>query len=363
MPQPDPANVALLHEAIGRQVDLQRYSLSVVRRILALMNRADDDLIDRLIAALLREQPSMLTVERLDALLASVRGIQQAASAEAQRQLEQALRGLAQHEVEYQQDSIQSAMPTEIRAALSVAPVSAEQAYAAAMARPFQGVLLREALAGVDAAKARAIRDAIRIGFAEQETIDQMVRRIRGTRAASYADGLLERSRRDIEALVRTAVNHTADVARQELFRANPRLVKRWQFVATLDGRTTINCMALNGKSFPVGEGPRPPRHWNCRSCAVPVLASWRELGIMAAETSPGTRASMDGQVAADISFSDWLKSKPIAFQDDLLGPARARLFRDGSLTVDRFADAKGRPLTLAQLRAKYPRAFERAKV
>jgi len=257
---------------------------------------------------------------------------------------------------------LQSVLPAQVAEALTLATVPANQAYAAAMARPFQGKLLREALKDVEAAKAIRIRDAIRMGFVEGETISQMVRRLRGTRTNGYADGLLEIDRRGAEALVRTAVNHTANYARQALFEANDHLVKQWQFLATLDGRTTITCASLSGKTFAIGQGPQPPRHWNCRSTSVPVLESaWESLGLSKSDIDPGTQASMDGQVAADLTYGQWLKGKPAAFQDEVLGPERGKLFRSGGLTVDRFTDSKGKVYTLDELRKRDAAAFEKA--
>jgi hypothetical protein len=40
--------------------------------------------------------------------------------------------------------------------------------------------------------------------------------------------------------------------------------VTHWRFLATLDSKTTVQCAANDGKTFPVGEGPMPPLHANC---------------------------------------------------------------------------------------------------
>jgi len=66
------------------------------------------------------------------------------------------------------------------------------------------------------------------------------------------------------------------------------------------------------------------------------------------------TRASMDGQVAADLSFGDWLKGKPVEFADEMLGKGRAQLWRDEKITLQDLLNAQGVPLTLKQLREKY---------
>lgn len=58
----------------------------------------------------------------------------------------------------------------------------------------------------------------------------------------------------------------------------------------------------------------------------------------------------MNGQVPADISFGGWLAKKPKTFQDKLLCPARARLWRSGKITLVQLVDMRGNPMTLAQL-------------
>ncbi|WP_312910950.1 phage head morphogenesis protein [Stutzerimonas nitrititolerans] len=356
------ANEKLADLAIGHQIYLQRYGGGVVRRFIALLNRVDDDLFARLAEALERLPPESFTVQRLDQMLVQVQQLNAQAYRAAGEELDQALLELAGYEGSYQHRTIQAVLPAAVAGQLTVSGVSASQVHAAAMARPFQGKLLREALKDIEAARAERIRDAIRMGFVEGETIGQMVRRLRGTRALKYADGLLAIDRRGAEALVRTAVNHTANYARQATFEANADLIQEWQFLATLDGRTTLTCASLSGKKFKIGTGPQPPRHWGCRSTSVPVLASaWEALGLSKSEIDPGTQASMDGQLAADISYGQWLKSKPAAFQDEVLGAERGKLFRNGGLTVDRFTDSRGKVYTLDELRRRDADAFEKA--
>lgn len=89
----------------------------------------------------------------------------------------------------------------------------------------------------------------------------------------------------------------------------------------------------------------------NCRSTEIPITKTFRELGLDIDEFPKGTRSSMDGQVAKDLSFDDFLKGKPKSFADDLLGPGRAELWRDGKITLQQLVGGDGNPLTLEQLR------------
>jgi hypothetical protein len=93
----------------------------------------------------------------------------------------------------------------------------------------------------------------------------------------------------------------------------------------------------------------------------VPVTKSWRDLGFDIDEMAPGTRASMDGQVPEETTYSEWLMRQSAARQDDVLGPTRGKLLRQGGLTIDKFVNDKGRTLTLKQLRQRAPKAFEAA--
>jgi SPP1 gp7 family putative phage head morphogenesis protein len=350
-------NETLLDAAVDHQIDVTRYGNGVVRRMLALLNRVDPDLLAQLQAALERLPADSFTVQRLDDLLGSVRSLNGKAYDAMTDGLLAELADLADYETAYQQQLFTSVVPVQVQ----VAAVASEQVYAAAMARPFQGRLLREWASNIEAARMIRIRDAIRIGYVENQTIDQMVRRVRGTRPLGYADGLLTIDRRHAEAVVRTAVSHTANYARESFFEANADLVKWLRWTATLDSRTSPVCRARDGKVYPMNSGPRPPAHWNCRSTMTPVIKSWRELGFDADETPASTRASMDGQVPADMTYQQWLRKQPAARQDEILGVAKGKLFRDGGLELDRFVDRAGQEYNLAELRQRDAAAFARA--
>jgi hypothetical protein len=99
----------------------------------------------------------------------------------------------------------------------------------------------------------------------------------------------------------------------------------------------------------------------NCRSTTVAVLKSWKEMGISLAEAPEGTRASMDGQVAASTTYDKWLRGRSVEFQEDILGVAKAKLFRQGGLTLDKFVDRNGAEYTLDELRKRESAAFAAA--
>ncbi len=352
------ANEKLQTAAIDHSHDIIRYQNQVVYKVIALLNRTDKDLFEQIQSALMRLPPEAFTVERLDSMLASVRQINAAAYQKIRHELQAELADLVAYEQGYQQQLFQNTLPVTFEVA--AAPVA--QVVSSAMARPFQGRLLSEWMAGLEAEKAAKIRDAIRIGYVEGQTIPEMVARLRGTKAKQYQDGILEITRRNAETIVRTAVSHTANHTRQKFAEANDDLVKGVKWLSTLDGKTSDVCKARDGKVYPVDSGPRPPAHPNCRSSTSYVLKSWKELGIDLKEFPEGTRASMDGQVPANVTYNEWLKGKDSAFQDKVLGPTRAKLFREG-MPVDRFVNKAGDRLTLEKLRERDAEYFRKAGI
>lgn len=94
----------------------------------------------------------------------------------------------------------------------------------------------------------------------------------------------------------------------------------------------------------------------------LPVTKSWEQLAREAHGNStlakkldamsPGTRASMDGQVSAKTTYEDWLSTRPEAMQRQILGPARYRLLESGKLKLADLTDMRGNELTLKELRA-----------
>jgi SPP1 gp7 family putative phage head morphogenesis protein len=358
---PATLNETLLDAQVSHLIGLQRLGSGILRKILALLNRTDSDIADTIRERLADVEPGTIettfTTERLNLLLDAIRAIGDRVGDEIQARLLKEALGLAEYEAEFQVSTITEHLPVRF----DVVQPTIEQLQAVVTKRPFQGRLLREWAKGLGSDRSRRVHDAIRIGMVEGETTDQIVQRVRGRRSMDYKDGVLEISRRDAEAVVRTAVTHIASGAQQATYAANADLVKSWRFVATLDMRTTVSCASLDGKVFPVGKGPMPPRHFRCRSSSVPVTASFRDLGIDLDEVPEGMRASMDGAVPASLTYGDWLKKQPASVQDDILGSTRGKLFRAGDLPIDRFTDRAGAEYTLDQLRRREAGAFRKA--
>ena len=74
-----------------------------------------------------------------------------------------------------------------------------------------------------------------------------------------------------------------------------------------------------------------------------------------------GTRASLDGQIPQDITYAQWIKKQSAARQDEVLGPSRGKLLREGRLPMEALYSQKGQYLSLAELRERHAEAFRRA--
>ena len=362
-------NEQLAHAAINHHIDLQRYSNHVVARIIGLLNRTDAHLFAAITDALEQLPKNQFNVDRLEALLGQVRALNYRAYQQVEIELSAELKSFTDYEASYQLGLFRHTLPFGI----TINTIGTDAVYAAAMARPFQGRLLSEWASSLEASRMARIRDAIRIGFVSGQTIDQMVRTLRGTRAKKYEDGIINIDRNSAATIVRTAVSHTAGVVRNNFYGGNEDLIKAVQWLSTLDNVTSEMCRIRDGLEYTNTEDHKPMGHaipwlqgpgqihFNCRSVSTPITKSWAELGIDLPETPIGERASMDGAVPADMTYADWIMKQSAARQDEILGPTRGKLLRDGGLDLGAFYNNKGEYLTLAELRARDAAAFTRA--
>lgn len=321
----------LLDEAVLHRIALSRYSTATVRKVMAILNRSDQALVERI----LRADNEGRDTRRLELLLQEIRALQADAWTVVGARLNEDVTNLAAAEKVFAGRLVEFGSRAT-GAVVANVPTTA-QVVAAVNARPFQGRFLRDWLSDAEEGAAKRVRDIVRQGFIEGRSVTELVRQVRGTRALQYRDGALEISRRGAEAMVRTALTHTAAVAAKETYAAMG--VEQATFLAVLDSRTTLTCANLNGQTFALDKFPWPPRHINCRSTTMPVVP-----GLPKVEAP---------------SYAEWLKRQPVEVQNDILGVRKAQLFRSGKLTLDRFTDRAGRVLTLEELKKRDQTAFD----
>ena len=357
------ANQAILDATIRHAVFLEQLKSGEVKKFAPFLKEIDRSIRERLT----RTDLTDYTVARLERLLSEVDSLLLGIFDRYSEKLNLDLVDVANYEAEFEATSLTRAAPVGVTFDAAVPGVAAIRA--AILTNPLSvrgadgGKLLKSFIDGFTATERQRLTGAIRQGFFEGQTNFQIIKNIRGTKALQYNDGILATTNRNAGAIVRTAVQHVATQARMETLKENSDVVQSVEWVSTLDSKTTSPCRTLDKQRFKLTEGPRPPIHINCRSTVVAVT---RFSALFAKDA---TRASIgDGgaqQVRAELSYYDWLQQQPAAFQDKAIGPVRAKLFREGGLSIERFSelqlDRNFSPLTLVQMKALEPLAFERA--
>lgn len=360
-------NDQFLEATINHMIGLERYKAQQVRQIMTLLNATEEDLRNQMIQRLNRIidaggfDAGPATTRRLRELMKEIGAIREEGYLATGDLLRKQLTDLAAYEALWTTTTIANLLPVE----LSLAMPTAEQLHAAVFSKPFNGHLFEDWVTGMLPADLDRIERTISMGVVEGKPIDQMVREIVGTRAAGYKDGILEMSRRGAEAVVRTAVNHTVSAAHDETYKANSDIITGVRWLSTLDGRTTLVCIKRDGEIYPLGSGPRPPAHWNCRSTTVPCIDGIKIVATRPSYAGFGRKKAKEliGQEPGNITYEQWFAKQSVQFQDELLGPTRGKLYRDGGLKLDKFTDASGKTYTLDQLRRRDANAFKRAKI
>ena len=231
-------------------------------------------------------------------------------------------------------------------------------------------------IAADDAAR---IETVIRQGVSSGWSIDQIAKNIAGTAENGYKDGIFNTTRREAVNMARTVSNGIANSAKMAFYQANDDVIVGVEILATLDGRTCPVCASLDRKRYKMDETPPSlPLHNMCRCVLLPVTPA----SDFADEQRPMANADFMAEAKRNYSakypnknFDDLAMStkkkyyyeamheyenrtgKPayeqsdgaISFREyfndhmteqqrkDWLGPERYKLWKKGSLKLDKF--------------------------
>lgn len=357
------ANDAVQDRVIRHMIFLERYKASEVKRIMKVL---DTDIIPDLEIQIQKRiesisaspfRGSRTKLAQLESLKKMLKKLSDKMAVILKKELSRDLDEFAIKEAQWQIDSINDALNVELNMSLPAPVILA----GLADKNPFVGFTLEEWFDTLSKAQQKNLTREIQRSIVEGEPVAKTMQRIRGTRALQYTDGVLQTTRRQAEAIVRSSVNHVTNQARLKMFSLNKDIIAGLKWTATLDSRTTLICATLDGKIFPVDKGQRPPAHVNCRSTMTPILKSAKELGLKNIPAT--TRASINGQVPGETTYEQWLKKQPLSIQEDVLGKTKAKLFRDGGLALEKFSSANLKPLTLVELYKTEKSSFKRAKI
>lgn len=348
------ANDILRDSAIRHAIFAERRSKGQATKIVKLLNSVDDDLEETIAkrVAIIQKygfDRGPVATQRLKVLLAELRKINDAVYRKVASALRADLTDYASYEAEWAAQGLRDALWPSV--ALTLPP----PAYLASLVdtSPIDGHLLTSWTDHMSSRRYQRIEQAIRIGLTEGESLDKIVTRVRGTKAANFSDGILNISRNSAQAMAITANSTIANNAREEVYRRNSRLIKKLKWISTLDTRTSPICQSRDGQLYDLDKPhPTAPAHVRCRSLLIPVTKSYDELGMEdRKDVPPSNRASLDGQVPGNTKFEDWIARQSKDRQDEVFGPARAQMFRDGKVKIRDLYRDTGEFKTLDELR------------
>lgn len=410
------ANLIYFDAAIRHQIGIRNMTTSQVNELVGVLEKADQDLVSRLeriIAPSIGKDFSSSSA-RHKKLIAQIKAIRSVAIREIKKEFRNNLIDVAKIEEDFERRMLAASLPVEIDfETIPLETLTAIIQNKPITAGPSGAKTLDQWFTSLERADLERIISAVQLGILEGQNIKDIVARVAGTRSLGYQDGILSLSRINLEAIVRTAVNSISNTARETVWEANTDIMEYLIWTSTLDGRTSAICRSRDGQIVVLGDNPipkngillnpqsaRPPAHVNCRSIMVAtfsrdgIVERIGERPFVRSADSPQKRqidfrqqakqkagddwASMTqserrqatrsianawadkniGQVPSSLNYQDWLSTQPAAFQDQVLGKTKGKLFRTGKVTVHDFVTTQGNAITLKQLANSDPTAF-----
>ena len=390
-------------------IDLNRYSNSVSRRLINAYNDIIIDATNQL--RTIDELAAPVKAARLRAILAQLKTSLDGWAGDASEVTAIELQGIAQLQSEFVTDQLRRALPPGERNIVRTVEISQQFAQSVVTTDPTQinvvalsddlyrsvygaealaqqagtgvfnltaaqgatitlpnGEVVTKAFRGLATSQAERFSQVVRNGLLTGEPTPAIARRLIGQlefgqeamtpRQLAAAGGeLTKMANNQVRTIVRTSINQVSNAASQQVYEANQDITSKYRYVATLDGRTSSRCRALDGREFEYGRGPMPPQHFNCRSTTVPVI-DYKGLGIP--PPPEGRRAAAGGMVPAGTTYGEWLAKQPKDQQAEILGAGKVDYFRRLSDkygprdAIARMVRDDGSELTLAQLQKRY---------
>lgn len=331
-----------IEDAITRhQVFIMRYSQG--------RERLADDYVEKLIEAVterLGADIATVSPAKLDQIIAEVAEEIKTQSEEYEKSVVDEMLEFIGYESEFNVNLLESAATAVAVTAPALAILQAAMLLRRMPLEPDRSYTINEALQEYSGRKSRQIVQTIRDGVTLGQTSEEITSNIKN---------LTKLQQRQAATLARTVTNYASVQAREVVMRENPDITNSYRWIATLDGRTSLICASRDQQIFKESnESPKPPAHFNCRSTIAPILEGDSPDQFRAALGDSGAQ-----QVSKSTRYETWLRRQSRAFQTEVLGVTRAKLFREGRISIGRFVDAQGATLTLDQLRKLEPMVFE----
>ena len=210
-----------------------------------------------------------------------------------------------------------------------------------------------EQIASISLTQQRRIKDVVRKGMIDNLAVNKIAKNVGDS---------IDLPRAQLKTLSRTAITETSSNVSSATYKLNEDVIDGYQYVATLDSRTSMICGRLDGKVFRLNDsrGVRPPQHFNCRSTTVPIVKSYEDLNNTNSSRiskrklqriSKSKRASFNGQVASETNYAKFLSEQDDNFKLTVLGnKRRVEIFNTGKLKFTQFSTKTGQLVSISRL-------------
>mgnify|MGYP000962129195 CR=1 FL=1 len=333
--------MSLISAFISHQVWLQRNASHEVNELAPFIHQMRDEVRRQV----LQFGDDNRTRQNLEKLLRDLDDILAGITVDWQEKLSEDLQSLAEYESDWTTKTLSANVDAEF-----VTP-SPEQVWSAVKWNPLalsdKPADLFGMMTGWADTEVNRLVTGVKMGFVQGKTTRQIVKEVVG------AGGLADISQRNAATVIRTALNHVSTQARETTYKKNSDIIEKYEWVSTLDSRTSTICRSRDGQKYEIGKGPLPPAHPGCRSSTAPVISS--EYDFLDAGAKRAAKGAEGGtQVDASTTYYDFLKQQPAWFIDKALGPVRGAIFRNAGMTPEEFRVASvngfGRPMTLKEM-------------
>jgi len=320
---------------IRHGINLTRYSNYEAQRLIKLLDTANTQ-----IKGIITKAKAVETKEKYRRVAAEIERVTKECGEQLNGQVEADFKGLAEAETAFTAKALRGA---GVKADFTL-PSAAKVWSAASFGSYADGHETFETyLNGLSENMFKTWDTQVRAGYLTGMTAKEINRAVLGT-ADGLNPGEMQALRRSLERNTKTMVASMAETARDAVYKANSKLFSGYRYVGVLDSRQCLVCGSSDGVVFKeIEDGPKLPQHVACRCLYLPLVKGMEDFD------DDDTRASADGPVSANMTYSDWLKTQPEGVQRDILGPARFEMYKQGEPISGFVAD--GRVMTLKQLR------------
>ena len=227
-----------------------------------------------------------------------------------------------------------------------------EQIRTSALFKPVtDGFTYDSYLNGIEAGLYNVWDSALRTGYLTGQTTADIVRDVMGSISQTTKlknPALIDSLRNSIYGNTKTLLQSFAEETREQVYRENEQYFGdgeseyKYEYLATLDSHTCLVCADASSKLYKSLEDcPHVPQHRGCRCVILPYF-----------NIEGDKKASKNGYVDADLTFSKWLQDQDEETQKDVLGVTRYKIFHNNPELIKSFVD-NGKVLTLPQLYEK----------